>query len=398
MLIGTALAYASEIQAQTADTTVYFDQITEIRKKNLGDLHSSFQERNKKMFGANKTLKALQSLSIREQYYMIGLELSDLEADMARSPDPTEIAYSDTTNIRAIRCAAYDAGEKSKNKVFKQEALEYPILFNTQHEVDIVFTIINSAHNEGDVTREKLDNQISVLNQAFKPINIQFKIRKVRVFNLAEYSRVWLNPDDGMVESSYYQMCESLLEEPVDFINVVVNNAAIYGEATFPWQDAYRTVYDNLLINQFTLPDSEFEGVTMMGKTLIHEMGHYLGLWHTFHYAGPDAGACDRLEYNGCQSYGDRVDDTPYQRYCHFYGCSTCDEDTNLGCEDCVKPKPCDSCPDQTGLDPTDNYMGYNPDECMVKFTPGQYSRMSLMFYAERLYLSQTYALIMGDR
>ena len=84
------------------------------------------------------------------------------------------------------------------------------------------------------------------------------------------------------------------------------------------------------------------------GKTLAHEVGHWLGLYHTFR-----GHSCADSNEN------DLVDDTPAQA-----------GPTN-GC-----PSQRDSCPDREGLDNVRNYMDYSWDVCMDHFTPGQSERM----------------------
>lgn len=79
----------------------------------------------------------------------------------------------------------------------------------------------------------------------------------------------------------------------------------------------------------------------------IHEVGHWLGLIHTFE--------------GGC-SGGDLVDDTPAM------------EDTGYGvCEEGQN-----TCPGQPGLDPVKNYMSYG--SCRDSFTAGQRARMETMW------------------
>lgn len=93
---------------------------------------------------------------------------------------------------------------------------------------------------------------------------------------------------------------------------------------------------------------------------LIHEIGHYLNLYHTFE------GGCSN---NNCELEGDRVCDTPPDQAKHtgcLYNSCTTDADD---------PRPLN--PLKTdGNDLTENYMDYSPFSCQHAFTPGQATRM----------------------
>jgi hypothetical protein len=98
---------------------------------------------------------------------------------------------------------------------------------------------------------------------------------------------------------------------------------------------------------------SPFFGVTNEGsyglnKTLVHEAGHYCGLYHTFHFTN----SCD--SETNCNAQGDRVCDTPPTTV--NYGCST----TGGAC----------------GNSLVENFMDYSNDNCVNSFTQGQTLRM----------------------
>lgn len=98
------------------------------------------------------------------------------------------------------------------------------------------------------------------------------------------------------------------------------------------------------------------------GRTLTHEVGHYLGLEHTFN------GGCGTSSSPGCYSTGDLI-------------CDTNAESTDTsGC-----PGNKSSC---GSPDPTDNYMDYSNDTCMFMFTNEQSHRMrcSMLNYRPDLY------------
>ena len=93
---------------------------------------------------------------------------------------------------------------------------------------------------------------------------------------------------------------------------------------------------------------------------LIHEIGHYLNLYHTFE------GGCTN---NNCELEGDRVCDTPPDQAKHT-GCvyNSCNSDTDDTRP--VNPLKTDA------NDLTENYLDYSPFSCQHAFTPGQSTRM----------------------
>jgi hypothetical protein len=89
-------------------------------------------------------------------------------------------------------------------------------------------------------------------------------------------------------------------------------------------------------------PDVTIAGAYNLGRTMTHEVGHYLGLFHTFQ--------------GGCVGTGDQCADTPAVDAPN-YGCPT----THMSCGD---------------LDMVRNYMDYTDDSCMNVFTNDQKARV----------------------
>jgi hypothetical protein len=98
------------------------------------------------------------------------------------------------------------------------------------------------------------------------------------------------------------------------------------------------------------------------GRTLTHELGHFLNLYHTFQ-------SCDGAN---CATSGDRVCDTPSANAA-AYGCPAVGSVS--GCVD-------------TQL--TMNYMDYTDDACMYMFTAGQATRMLAWYNLIKTQLSTT--------
>jgi hypothetical protein len=122
-----------------------------------------------------------------------------------------------------------------------------------------------------------------------------------------------------------------------------------------PYEPSLRRVEDDLVPLYF-----------YQGETLVHLVGHYLGLLHTYEpWPGEGRAECTTK----CAQISDHVHDTPVHiRNPTFPACLVLD-----------------TCP-YPGRDPVANYMNAEPDVCSNEFTPGQVERMERMVRAFRPY------------
>jgi len=148
--------------------------------------------------------------------------------------------------------------------------------------------------------------------------------------------------------------------KPKDYVNIWLVRSIcsssygcnVYGYSTYPFSHGFNS--DGIMIEAGFLTDPE------KVSGLAHELGHYLGLYHTFE------GGCTN---NNCLTQGDRICDTPPDQSTSSLPCgetlSSCSTDTQSG------PFSTDQ-PDMNW-----NFLDYGILACFHDYTPDQATRMN---------------------
>jgi len=197
----------------------------------------------------------------------------------------------------------------------------------------------------GNVPASQIAAQISVLNADFATANTGLTFSLVNTTRTTNAN--WFN---GAGPSNSYQtaMKNALRAGGANALNIYSvgfksgSGAGLLGYATFPSSYASAPKDDGIVILYSSVPGGTTSNYNL-GQTVTHEVGHWVGLYHTFQ--------------GGC-SGGDSVADTAPEASAAS-GCPT-GRDTCSG----------------GGVDPITNYMDYSYDACMNNFSAGQATRL----------------------
>ena len=236
------------------------------------------------------------------------------------------------------------------------ETVTLPIVFHVAH---------TGSTSETNISDEQILSQLDVLNEEFEDSKIQFclaardpegnptnGITRTDMSSNSDYLINGISNGQGVGADQFQVKYESGCWNPDEYINYYIvseinGNDGNNGVQGFAYLGPTNDCRDGVVcLYNVTGTVGTLKPGRTLGFTGVHEVGHYLSLYHTF------SNTNDCIETN-CETQGDQVCDTPVT----FANQSGCESST---------------CPDPL----FENFMDYTPETCKESFTVGQSERM----------------------
>ncbi|WP_420547715.1 zinc metalloprotease [Curvivirga sp.] len=222
-------------------------------------------------------------------------------------------------------------------KAFRMHSMS--MLTNKKIVIPIHYHIIH-AGSEGKISEKDIAAQTDVLNKDLQPYGITFTQKAVDYYD----------NEDWYVADMIDHVKAKLGKDPTSCLNFYSSGllqSGLLGYATFPWDKKDLGLMDGVVCNASTFPNGEEP--YNLGRTATHEVGHWLGLFHTFQ--------------DGCSGNGDEVADT------------IAHDQPDYGCPSQSKQQACDG----KSFSPLNNFMNYSDDQCLTELSEGQMARIKEM-------------------
>ena len=269
-----------------------------------------------------------------------------------------------------------------------------------REEDQYISVVVHIMHNFGEenISDEMVAQGIQHLNDAFANTgdyasadgadsHIRFCLAQQDPAGLPTngINRVVSNFSFVTVEADDFNLKNSIRWDPERYLNIWLVGE-IYSSSVGDAVAGYATLpYVHGLPEDGIVNEARWFGANAdFSKVHIHEVGHYLGLYHTF-----EAG-CSNAD---CTMEGDLVCDTPPDQSTNALLCSDTENSCDSDDDDNSENNPFRSAAlgglgDQFDL--IENYMDYGSQSCQTHFSAGQIERMQVALNEQRASLLES--------
>lgn len=211
----------------------------------------------------------------------------------------------------------------------------------------VVVHIVKDSLGEANVTEADINGELAGVNDKFDEICVSFEVCEFRYIDNFQWDTL-----DAVGGVEWNQMLTAHHEAyriNIFYVNHIIDPPGVAGFATL-----------------FGINNTQGGGICIVkpGGALLHEMGHYWGLYHPFETSN----GIELVDGSNCETAGDLVCDTPADPYVQFNPSSQYETDCIFDAE----------LQDVNGdwYDPdVGNIMSYY--DCSCHFTYDQYVRMA---------------------
>ncbi len=268
-------------------------------------------------------------------------------------------------NAQSERCGTIPTQEEitylNRNQTNK-ETFSYRYLTSVI-EIPIANHIVRTSNGDGGLSTQELATAIQNLNAFYAQANIQFiECEPVKFIDNSNWYDLVTSDDFNVYETNNVRNVLNIYY----FNSINAGGFPLCGYTNFPPGP------DRIMMAN---------SCTVSGTTLIHEIGHYLSLYHT--HGTSNCGTTDELvDKSNCSVAGDRLCDTPADPNL-YRNCATSLVDYN-----CVYTGTLTDVKGQAYNPQTNNIMSYGRASCKSIFTQQQFDRVVYSALNDRDYLS----------
>jgi hypothetical protein len=196
-----------------------------------------------------------------------------------------------------------------------------------QMTIGVVFNLVCPTVGQGNcaIGDDKILAQLVQMNNDFQTAGITFQLIEINKLYNSALENISPYGNNNQWYFDIRSIKASMAVKPDEYLNVFMSRqraglqGTLLGIGTFPWDPEAPGVYGGLWVNALYVGAGE--------TTAAHEVGHNVGLWHTFH--GTAEVSCASQCYEGVHN---ETDDTSFPNTVGDFCADTLSQPVNYAC------------------------------------------------------------------